>query len=351
MKKRVFSSSVVGAVLVAALFLSGFGLTANPAAAQSAVDLEKVTLSLDWMPNTNHTGIYVALDKGWYADEGLALDVQIPADPAAALKQVAFGHTEFGVSFQEEVSIARSQQIPVVSIAAIIQHNTSAFSSLKGAGITSAKDFEGKRYASYGVPLERAVIKGLMECENADINEVEFIDIGFDALPALLGGKVDFAWTFLAWDALQAEIMGYPLDNITLAGSCVPDYYTPLFISGSSTIAERPDTVQKFLAATTRGYEYAIAHPDEAAEILIKYTPETDPTLIRQSQVWLSPHYQDDAPRWGEQQLAVWQGFGDWLNERGLLPGSAFVAEEAFSNAFLPEKPAAVVTPAATAGQ
>ena len=88
--------------------------------------------------------------------------------------------------------------------------------------------------------------------------------------------------------------------------------------------------MKKFLAATSRGYEYAIAHPEEAAEILIEYTPETDPELIQTSQVWLSPKYQDDAARWGEQQLAVWQTFGDWLNERGLLPGTAFEAEEAF---------------------
>ena len=96
----------------------------------------------------------------------------------------------------------------MVSIAAIIQHNTSAFSSLKGSGITNAKDFEGKKYASYGLPLERAVIEGMMDCEDGDIGKVEFVDIGFDALPALLGGRVDFAWTFLAWDAMQARDHG-----------------------------------------------------------------------------------------------------------------------------------------------
>ena len=337
-------------VLIVALSLTGFsplrpdGIEQSQQMGEVAGDLQKVTLSLDWVPNTNHTGVYVALDKGWYEDEGLDLEIQIPSDPAAALKQVAFGHTEFGVSFQEEVSIARSRGIPVVSIAAIIQHNTSAFSSLQGSGISSPKDFEGTKYASYGLPLEWAVLEGLMACDEADVNEVEFIDVGFDAFPALIGGKVDFAWIFLAWDGVQAEIMGKPLDNILLADSCVPDYYTPVFISGEKTIEERPEIVRKFVAATSRGYEYAIEHPDEAAEILIKHSPETNPELIRRSQEWLSPRYQDDAERWGEQSLEVWQEFGDWLAERDLLPGPDFQADDAFSNEFLPEKPIASPT-------
>ena len=333
--------------IIAALLIASLATMPSQAAQPQAV-----TLSLDWVPNTNHTGIYVALDKGWYAENGLALEVQIPSDPAAALKQVAFGHTEFGVSFQEEVTIARSQKIPVVSIAAIIQHNTSAFSSLEGAGITRPKDFEGKRYASYGVPLERPVLEGLMACDGGDVNKVEFIDVGFDAFPALIGGRVDFAWIFLAWDGVQAEIMGKPLAHIPLAGTCVPDYYTPVLIAGEKTIAEKPEVVQKFMEATTRGYEYAIQHPEEAAEILVKYSPETNPELIRRSQIWLSPRYQDDAAQWGVQELEVWQAFGNWLAERNLLPGPDFKAEEAFTNEFLPvravvESQPTVVTPTA----
>ena len=342
--------SWVCAASIVALLIVGFGPAVSGGGEQSPLadvpseDELKITLSLDWVPNTNHTGFYVALDKGWYEDEGLDLEIQIPSDPAAALKQVAFGHTEFGVSFQEEVSIARSQGIPVVSIAAIIQHNTSAFSSLKGSGISSPKDFEGTKYASYGLPLEWAVLEGLMACDEAEVDKVEFVDVGFNAFPALIGGKVDFAWIFLAWDGVQAEILGKPLDNILLEESCVPDYYTPVLISGEGTVEEEPEIVERFLAATSKGYEYAIEHPDEAAEILIKYSPETDPELIRRSQEWLSPKYQDEADRWGEQRLEVWQEFGDWLSDRDLLPGPDFRADDAFTNQFLPEKPAASPT-------
>ncbi len=161
-------------------------VTSRPASPQPTVELTRAVLSLDWVPNTNHTGFYVALERGWYAEAGVKLEIQIPSDPAAALKQVAYGNTEFGVSFQEEVTIARSNDIPVVSLAAIIQHNTSAFASLAEAGITRAKDIEGRRYASYGLPIERPILGQLMACDGGDIEKVEFVDVGFDAFPALM---------------------------------------------------------------------------------------------------------------------------------------------------------------------
>ena len=295
----------------------------------------KVILSLDWVPNTNHTGFYVAQEKGWYAEAGLDLEIQIPSDPAAALKQVAYGNTEFGVSFQEEVTIARANDIPVVSIAAIIQHNTSAFASLAETGITRAKDIEGKRYASYSLPIERPILGQLMACDGGDIDKVEFIDVGFDAFPALIGKRVDLAWIFMAWDGVQAEIMGVKLNALPLYGSCVPDYYTPVIISGESTLQDKPDLVRRFIAATVRGYEYAIAHPEESAEILLRASPESDPELVRRSQAWLSPRYQDDAPRWGQQELQVWQEFAQFMATHELI-AKAIDPQKAFTNQFLP---------------
>lgn len=317
-------------LLVPATLLSGCG-GLRPADGPS-----QAVLSLDWMPNTNHSGIYVALEKGWYLEEGIALEIQIPSDPAAALKQVAAGNTEFGVSFQEEVTIARSNGIPVVSIAAVIQHNTSAFAALASSVIKSAADFEGKTYASYGLPIERPIMSGLMACEGADASKVEFIDVGFDAFPALLAGRVDLAWIFLGWDGVQAQLKGVELSTVPLYGGCVPDYYTPVLIAGESTLKDKQELTKGFLSATARGYAYASEHPEEAAEILLKHSPESDPVLVKASQEWLSPLYQDDAPRWGEQKPEVWRSFTDWLAENDLLE-QAVDADQAFTNAFLPK--------------
>jgi ABC-type nitrate/sulfonate/bicarbonate transport system substrate-binding protein len=321
------------AALCAAVVASCAGPQPTPTA--PAPELTRAILSLDWVPNTNHTGFYVALEKGWYEDEGIDLEIQIPSDPAAALKQVAYGNTEFGVSFQEEVTIARSNGIPVVSLAAIIQHNTSAFASRSETGIQRAKDIEGKRYASYGLPIERPILGQLMACDDGDIAKVEFIDVGFDAFPALISKRVDLAWIFMAWDGVQAEIMDVDLSALPLYGSCVPDYYTPLIIAGETTIENKPDLVRRFMAATVRGYEHAIANPEESAEILLRASPETEPELARRSQAWLSPRYQDDAPRWGEQKLEVWTDFAAFMIDNGLIEKD-IDPSAAFTNEFLP---------------
>ncbi len=300
-----------------------------------APDPESAVLSLDWVPNTNHTGFYVALDKGWYEEEGISLEIQIPSDPAAALRQVAAGHTEFGVSFQEEVTIARSVDIPVVSIAAILQRNTSVFATLARDDIETPADFEGKVYASYGLPIELPILGGLMECYDADVDEVEFVDVGFDAFPALLGGRVDLAWIFIGWDGVQAELRGIELDIYPLYSPCVPDYYTPVIIAGESTLAERGDLAERFMRATTRGYEYAVENPGESAEILLQYAPETDPDLGRASQPVLSPLYQEDAPAWGVQDPEVWRIFAEWMYVNDLIE-QPIDPEDAFTNEFMP---------------
>jgi len=326
MKKRLLFCFIAFALLVMPL----------AACSPKESELESAVLSLDWVPNTNHTGFYVALDKGWYEEEGIDLEIQIPSDPSAALKQVGAGNTEFGVSFEEEVTVARSNDIPVVSIAAIIQHNSSAFAALASSGIKSAADFEGKTYASYSLPIEAPILEGLMACEGADASKVEFVDVGFDAYPALVGGQADLAWIFLGWDGIQAQLDGVELVTVPLYGNCLPDYYTPVIISGESTIADNPDLVERFMRATARGYEYAIENPEEAAEILLQYSPETDAELAKASQAWLSPRYQDDAASWGIQDPEKWSTFADWMYDNGLL-AKAIDPDAAFTNEFLPE--------------
>lgn len=292
---------------------------------------------LDWFPNTNHTGLYVALDKGWYEEEGLAVEIVQPAEDSTRVQVVAAGQADFAISYQEEVSHARAEDIPIVSIAAIIQHNTSGFASPQDRGITRPKDFEGKRYGSWGSPSEKAVLDVLMSCDGGDVNKVDFIDIGWADYFTVVQRDVDFAWIFYGWTGIEAGLRDMPLDIVMLSDwtQCVPDYYTPVIISSEQNISEKPDLVRRFMAATAKGYEFAIEHPTEAADILLKYAPESNPDLVRRSQEWLSPRYQAEAARWGEQKLEIWRGYADWMTDRGLLP-RRIEAEKAFTNEFLP---------------
>jgi ABC-type nitrate/sulfonate/bicarbonate transport system substrate-binding protein len=296
-----------------------------------------VVAMLDWFPNTNHTGLYVALDKGWYAEEGLEVEIVEPAEGSTLVQVIAAGQADFGISYQEEVSHARAEDIPIVSIGAIIQHNTSGFASPEDRGITRPKDFEGKRYGGWGSPIERAVLDVLMGCDGGDVNEVEFIDIGWADYFTVVRRDVDFAWIFYGWTGIEAELRDMPLNTVMLSdwSDCVPDYYTPVIITSEQNIAEKPDLVRSFMVATARGYEFAIDNPAAAADILLEHAPESNPDLVRRSQEWLRSHYQADAARWGEQELEIWQGYADWMADRDLLPRD-IEAEKAFTNEFLP---------------
>jgi len=296
-----------------------------------------VLVMLDWFPNTNHTGLYVALDKGWYAEQGLDVEVIQPAEGGTLVQVVAAGQADFGVSHQEEVCYARAEDVPIVSIAAVIQHNTSGFASPEDRGITRPRDLEGMRYGSWGSPIEKATLDALMTCDGGDVETLEFIDVGYADFFTIVERDVDFAWIFYGWTGIEAELRGVPLDVLMLSDwdHCVPDYYTPVLITSERNVAEKPDLVRRFMEATVRGYEFAIENPADAAELLLKYAPENNPDLVRASQEWLSPHYQADAQRWGEQKLEIWKTYADWMADLELLPRH-IEAEKAFTNEFLP---------------
>jgi ABC-type nitrate/sulfonate/bicarbonate transport system substrate-binding protein len=251
---------------------------------------------------------------------------------------VAAGNAEFGVSYQEGVTFARVQDVPIVSIAAVIQHNTSGFAAPVEKGLKSPKDFEGKKYGGWGSPIEEATIDALMRSESADPSKVEIVNIGDVDFFTAVKRDIDFAWIYYAWTGVEAELRGELLDIVYLRDYAKElDYYTPVLITSEKMIAENPDLVKKFMAATARGYKFAIERPEEAGEILAAAEPDLDRELVIASQKWLSPRYQDDAPRWGLQKAEVWEGYANWLYERGLLD-RPLDAAKAFTNDFLPDE-------------
>jgi ABC-type nitrate/sulfonate/bicarbonate transport system substrate-binding protein len=177
-----------------------------------------------------------------------------------------------------------------------------------------------------------------MQCAGGDFDRLEVVDTGFtDPLSLLKERKIDLAWIFYGWQGQQAELQGIPLRIVMMADwtACVPDYYTPVLITSRTMLEERPEIVRSFLQAVSRGYQFAIDDPDSAASILLEAAPELDPALVRASQAWLSPRYQAEAPRWGEQDLGVWQAYADWMLQHGILSQPIDVTR-AFTNEFLP---------------
>jgi ABC-type nitrate/sulfonate/bicarbonate transport system substrate-binding protein len=298
--------------------------------------LEKVSVVLDWTPNTNHTGLYVAKEKGYFEEQGLDVEIVMPGE-AGADQIVASGKSEFGVGYQEGVTQARVQDVPLVSIAAVIQHNTSGFASPVDKGIKTPKDFEGKTYGGFGSPVEKEIMSALMKQDAADINEVNIVNMGDTDFFTAVKRDIDFAWIYYGWTGIEAELRGEELNMVYLTDySDKLDYYTPVLTTSEKMISDEPEKVESFIAAASKGYEFAIENPGEAADILIEAEPDLDAELVKKSQEWLADKYQDDAPRWGEQKKEVWENYGDWMFNNGLIE-KKLDAEKAFTNEFLPE--------------
>ncbi|MEK7633491.1 MAG: ABC transporter substrate-binding protein [Patescibacteria group bacterium] len=327
-KKIIF----LGIVLI--LLSIVFGKKTNKSTKSSA-QKQKVTVLLDWFPNTNHTGLYVAKEKGYFAKENLEVAILQPAE-GENTQVVAAGKADFGISSQESVIQARAVGIPLVSIGAIIQHNTSTFASLEKANIKTVKDFEGKRYGGWGSPIEETVIKAVMNEAGADYDKVKNITIGETDFFKTIGRDSDFQWIFYGWDGIEARRREIKLNAIMLKDlNPVLDYYTPVIITNKNHVKNQKELVAKFMKAVSQGYEFSIKNPTEAAQILIKLAPELNPELVKQSQAYLSQEYQSDAEKWGIQREEVWSRYAQWLSDHQLIKKIINV-KDAFTNEFLP---------------
>ncbi|MGE5449780.1 MAG: ABC transporter substrate-binding protein [Methanomassiliicoccales archaeon] len=298
-------------------------------------DKTKLTVTLDWTPNTNHTGLYVAQSEGFYNAQGLEVDIIQPGE-AGALGLVGASKAQFAVSYQEEVILARAQGVPVVAVAAIIQHNTSGFAAPVDRGIKSPADFAGKRYGGWGGPSEQATLDLLMTKAGKKADTISMVNIGTTDFFAAVRRDIDFSWIYWGWTGIEAEQRGMKLDYIPLKDlDPVLDYYTPVLVANEKWLQDNPETARHFLAATSQGYNFSRRQPEAAADILLQAAPELNPELVKASQRYLGPLYQAEAPRWGEMRAVVWERYADWLYKNGVLK-EPLPTNQAFTNDYLP---------------
>ena len=329
MKRILYAAIIAVAVLNAAPIFAG-GKKENP---------NHIRVVLDWTPNTNHTGLYVAQEKGWFAEEGLTVEIMQPPEDGALIL-VGSGNAEFGVDFQESMgpSIAKDRDaLPVTAVAAIISHNTSGIMSLAKSGIKSPRNLAKKRFASWETPLVTALIKEIVENDGGKFEDVIMIpNYATDSLSALQT-DIDAIWIYYAWDGIAAEVNGLAVNYIDLGAiDSRLDFYTPVLAANTNWLKKNPETAKKFMRAVSRGYQFAMENPKDAGEILLKGAPELDRALVLRSQEYLASRYRADAPRWGEIDPQRWGGFYRWMFERGLLEKN--IGSGGFTNEYLPKQ-------------
>ena len=276
---------------------------------------QKIKIVLDWVPNTNHTGLYVAKDLGYFKEEGLDVEiVQPPEGSTTAL--IGAGGAEFGISFQDTLakSFAKESPVPVTAVAAILQHNTSGIISLKEKGIYSPKKLEGKKYATWEDNIEQAILKKLVTDDKGDFSKVKLIPYTITDVVTGLKTDVDAVWVYYAWDGIATERAGLQTNFLKIRDYGEElNYYSPVIIANNDFLKKNPEIAKKVLKAIKKGYEYAMKNPEESAKILVKNSPELDINLVTVSQKWISKEYQSDAKEWGIIDGNRWNRFYEWL--------------------------------------
>jgi ABC-type nitrate/sulfonate/bicarbonate transport system substrate-binding protein len=329
MRKKTETFLTLLFVICYLLFVPGCGKKENP---------NHIRVVLDWTPNTNHTGLYVALDKGWFAEEGLTVEMMQPPEDGS-LPLVGAGGAEFGVNFQETMGTAIAKDrdaLPVTAVAAIISHNTAGVMSLAKHNIKNPRDLAGKRFESWEIPVFTALIQEIVVNDGGKFEDVIMVpNYSTDPLSALQT-DIDAIWVYYAWEGLAAGLHGLDVNYIDL-GRLDPcfDFYTPVLAANTNWLKKNPETAQKFMRAVSKGYTFAIENPVEAGEILIKCAPELDRTLVMRSQEYLASRYRSDAPHWGEIDPERWGRFYRWMFERGLLEKD--IGSGGFTNEYLPK--------------
>ena len=279
-----------------------------------------VTLQLDWTPNTNHIGIYLAQAKGWYEEANLIVDV-LPFADASPDTLVANGNADLGISFPASVIYSRAAGLDLVSVAAVLQSNPTELAVLASSDIQSPKDFDGKTYAGFGLPYEEPQIRTVAQ-QDGGTGDFDVATLNTFAYEALYNGDADLTEIFTTWEGIEAELRGVELRTFRYDDYGMPDFHGVVLVANSEALnGDKADAIRRFLAATQRGYEYAAENPDAAAQEFMEALPDTfpEPELVTRSTEELAPYFVQDGERWGVQDPEQWDPYANWFIDQDLV--------------------------------
>ena len=307
---------------------SAFSPTPAPTTAPTPTPLvpETVRLALDWTPNTDHTGFFVAESKGWYAAAGVQLQV-LPYSNTVPETLMAAGQAECGISFQDSLTFAVAAGAPIRSVMAILQHTASAIAVLASSEITRPRQLDGRVYAGFGYPNEVPTLKAVIQADGGT-GAFDVVTLDNTAYEALYANKADFTIPFTAWEGVEATERGIGLRYFRFEDFGFPDFYQVVLACSTSWLAGHADLAKRFVGATVRGFAYAATSPDDAAAVLVAENPGVfgaNPKLPLDSARFLASggYYVDSTGAVGRQTLEQWTAYSKFLYDQRILTDAA----------------------------
>ena len=310
---------------VSLLFTGCSGAAKNDSGNDSEKELTELDVVLDWYPNALHAFLYVAMENGYYEEEGLKVNICFPSNSNDAISLVAAGQADIGLYYQQDVIQARADQnIPVKSIGAVVQGPLNIVLSLEEKNITSPEDLVGKTVGYAGTELSEAIVRSIMEYVGADYKDVAMVDVGFDLMSSMTTGIVDATIGCLVnHEVPQMEEEGFEVNWFDLDDYGVPSYYEGIFLASDEMIENDSETLKAFLRASARGFEDMKEDPEAALAILLNNQNEENfplsETVERESMEMLLPLMETADARFLSQSDECWQENIDWMFSQGLI--------------------------------
>ena len=280
-----------------------------------------ITLALDWFPNANHIGLYIAEDKGYFKDEGLNVEIRTPSDPSAILQTVASGTDDFGINYQPDLLIARDAGIPVISILGMVQHPLNSVMALHSSGYTSLSDLKNKKIGYPGIPWNEDALNTMLKSDGlSGIDDIELVNVSWELGTSLMSEKVDAViGAYFTHESISLENQGYPVDIFRMEDWGVPDYYELILVTSEMYLKNNPKIVEGFTRAVTKGYRDAIQDPQLGVDVLKKYSPDIDESIDRPGADLLQKLWIDSNGDFGKQTYNKWNNFGNWMKSNDII--------------------------------
>jgi len=318
-RRRRALASLTAAVALAAT-IAGCGEIANtlhPAAATAS----NLSVELDYFPNADHVGIYEAQALGYFRQADLNVQLHAPTNAATPLQLLEAGKVDVAISYEPDVLLARNQNIPLVSVAAIVQRPLTSIVSVGSQRITDPKDLRGKTVGTSGIPYQSAFLQTILHQANVPQGSVREVDVGEGLVPAMVSGRVNATLgAYWNYEAIQLEQLHKHPNVIHMEKVGVPNYDELVFVVTKAMIVNHAPLIRRFVQAVARGYEAARAHPVDAARNLVRMNPGLDYKLqLASVEATLSSFFPTGNHPWGWQDPGEWNRFGEWMLRNRLI--------------------------------